>query len=236
MTGTEVMRRELDLAASLATLARVWTDLTRACSTRRHEVAIRALLPQGEWQRFREDAERGTLARLLRVAELAGHDTDGVIRHAVGKRDFAGARSIAAVLHGRIQRIVGTPEPVAAPSYVARTPVIDDPVNRAFAFELAAAMDARAAVLGQEAALDRPVWALSILGEVPADPVERADWTPQGRDRGRLPGGTQLVQRDRRDRAGARAGLARAAGKLVRRVRRAAHAGAGPRNPGGHRR
>jgi len=177
MTGTEVMRRELDLAASLATLAPVWTDLTRACSTRRHEVAIRALLPQGEWQRFREDAERGTLARLLRVAELAGHDTDGVIRHAVGKRDFAGARSIAAVLHGRIQRIVGTPEPVAAPSYVARTPVIDDPVNRAFAFELAAAMDARAAVLGQEAALDRPVWALSILGEVPADPVERADWT-----------------------------------------------------------
>jgi hypothetical protein len=177
LTGTEVMRRELDHAASLATLAPVWADVTRACSTRRHEAAIRALLPPGDWQRIREDAERGTLARLLRAAELAGHDTDGVIRHAVGKRDFAGARSIAAVLHGRIRRIVGTPEPVAALGYHARTPVIDDPVDGAFAVELAAAMDARAAVLGERAALDRQVWAVSVLGEVPADPADRADWT-----------------------------------------------------------
>jgi hypothetical protein len=48
LTGTEVMRRELDQAASLATLAPVWADLTRVASTRRDEAAIRALLPPGD--------------------------------------------------------------------------------------------------------------------------------------------------------------------------------------------
>jgi hypothetical protein len=176
ITGTEVMRRELDRAASLATLAPVWADLTRVCATRRHEAAIRALLPHEGWQRFRKDIERGTLARLLRAAELAGHDTDSVIKLGVGKRDFAGARSIAAVLHGRIQRIIGTPEPVAAASYLARTPVIDDPVDRAFALDVAAAMDARAAILGEQAARNRPAWVVSILGDVPAGVAARAGW------------------------------------------------------------
>jgi hypothetical protein len=164
LTGTEVMRRELDRAASLATLAPLWADLTRVCATRRHETAIQALLSPGDWQQFCQDTERGTLARLLRSAELAGHDTESVIRDAVNKRDFAGARSIAAVLHGRIQQIVGTPEPVAGRSYLARTPVIDDPAYRAFAVELAEAMDARVRVLGERAARERPAWALRILG------------------------------------------------------------------------
>jgi hypothetical protein len=177
LTGTEVMRRELDRAASLATQAPVWTDLTRAYATGRHEAAIRALLPPEDWQRLRADAERGTLARLLRAAELAGHDTGSVIKLAVGKRDFAGARSIAAVLCGRIQQIIGTPEPTAATGYLARTPVIDDPADCAFALDLAAAMDARAAMLGEQAARDRPAWAVSTLGDMPADPAARADWT-----------------------------------------------------------
>src|SRR5215472_6749802 len=171
------MRRELDRAASLASLAPVWADVTRAYAAGRDEASIRALLALGDWQRLREDAERGTVVQLLRAAELAGHDTDAVIKLAVGKRDFAGARSIAAVLCSRIQQIVGTPEPVSAPSYLARTPVIDDPVARAFALDLAGAMDARAALLGERAARDRPVWAVSVLDEVPADPAARVEWT-----------------------------------------------------------
>jgi conjugative relaxase-like TrwC/TraI family protein len=177
LTGTEVMRRELDQAASLTTLAPVWTDLTRAAATRRHEAAIGALLPAGDWQRYQQDSERATVARLLRAAELAGHDTGTVIRQAISVRDFAGARSIAAVLHDRIQRIVGTSEPIPTASYLGRTPVIDDPQDRAFAAELAAAMDARARLLGRRAAMDRPQWALTALGETPADPSGRADWT-----------------------------------------------------------
>ena len=57
-----------------------------------------------EWQQYEQDAERGTLTRLLRAADLAGHDVEDVLRRAIEGRDFAGARSIAAVLHGRVQR------------------------------------------------------------------------------------------------------------------------------------
>jgi conjugative relaxase-like TrwC/TraI family protein len=177
LTATEAMRRELDQAASLATLAPVWADLTRAAATCRYEATIQALLPLGDWQRYQQDSERGTVAQLLRAAELAGHDSSVVIRQAMNMRDFAGARSIAAVLHRRIERIVGPPRPIPAASYLARTPVIDDPQDRAFAVELATAMDARARLLGQRAALDRPRWALTALGQVPADPSGRADWT-----------------------------------------------------------
>jgi AAA domain len=175
-TATETMRHELERAASLATLASMWADVTRAHATRRYEGTVRTLLTPGEWQRFEQDAERGTLARLLRAADLAGHDAGDVLRRAVEGRDFACARSIAAVLHGRVQRIVGAPEPLAGASYADRTPVINDQEAERLARDLAAAMDERVSVLGDRVAMDRPVWALRYLGEVPADPVARAEW------------------------------------------------------------
>ena len=175
-TATETMRRELERAASLATLAPMWAEVTRAHATRRYETTIQSLLAPGEWQRYEQDPERGTLARLLRAADLAGRDVDDVLRRSIEGRDFAGARSIAAVLHGRVQRLVGTPEPLANASYADRTPAIADPDADRLARDLAAAMDARASLLGSRVAVDRPVWALRYLGEVPADPVQRAEW------------------------------------------------------------
>jgi hypothetical protein len=99
-----------------------------------------------------------------------------VLRRAAEGRDFAGARSIAAVLHGRVRRIVGTPEPRAGASYLDRTPAIDDQGAERLARAVAAAMGERVALLGNRAAIDRPVWALRYLGKVPADPIERAEW------------------------------------------------------------
>jgi hypothetical protein len=175
-TATETMRRELERAASLATLAPIWADVTRTYATRRYEKTIRSLLAAEDWQQYQQDAERGTLTRLLRAADLAGHDVDEVVRRAIEGRDFAGARSVAAVLHGRVSRITGTPEPQAAASYADRTPAIEDPAADRFARELATAMDECVSLLGNQAAMDRPVWALRYLGEVPPDPVERAEW------------------------------------------------------------
>jgi AAA domain len=175
-TATETMRHELEQAASLATLAPMWADVTRTHATRQYEHTIRSRLPSDEWHRYQQDAERGTLTRLLRAADLAGHDVYDVLRRTIERRDFAGAHSIAAVLHGRVQRIVGTPEPQANASYLDRTPVIEDPGADRFARKLAAAMDERVSLLGNRAAMDRPIWALRYLGEVPADPLDRADW------------------------------------------------------------
>lgn len=96
----EVLRREQEQAVSLAALAPVWVDVTRAYATRAYERVLESLLAAGEWRRFEQDPECGTLTRLLRAAELAGHDVDEVLRRAAGGRSFAGARSIAGVLHG----------------------------------------------------------------------------------------------------------------------------------------
>src|SRR6202042_3684994 len=90
-SAIEVMRGELERGASLATLAPMWADVTRAHAARRYENTIRSLLPAGEWRRYRDDPERDTLTRLLRVAELAGHDIGDVLCRAVQRRDFAGA-------------------------------------------------------------------------------------------------------------------------------------------------
>jgi len=175
-TATETMRQELERAASLATLAPIWADAIRAHTARQYEATLQPLVPSEVWSQYRADPERDTLIRLLRAAELAGHDVDAVLREAVALRDFEGARSIAAVLHGRVENLVGTPEPVADGSYADRTPAITDPDTDRFAHDLAAAMDERVSLLGNRTALDRPVWALRYLGEVPDDPVERAEW------------------------------------------------------------
>jgi conjugative relaxase-like TrwC/TraI family protein len=174
--ATETMRQELEGAASLATLAPIWADVTRAHAVQQYEQTLEALLGPAECQQYKQDPERGTLTRLLRAAEFAGHNVDDVLRRAVYQRNFDGGRSIAAVLHGRVQRIVGTPEPLASADYAERTPALEDPVADRFARGLAAAMDERVSVLGVRVAMDRPVWALHYLGEVPADPAERASW------------------------------------------------------------
>jgi hypothetical protein len=175
-SATAVMRQELERAASLATLAPIWADINRTHAVRQYERALRSLLGRAEWQRYEQDPERGTLTRLLRAAELAGHDVDEVLNRTIQGQGFDGARSIAAVLHGRVQRIVGTAEPVATSGYADRTPVLDDPVADQFARDLATAMDERVSLLGIRVALDRPVWAILHLGDVPAEPVDRADW------------------------------------------------------------
>jgi conjugative relaxase-like TrwC/TraI family protein len=174
-SATGTLRQELEQAASLATLAPIWAELTRAHATRGYEDTIASVLGPLEWQQYQHDPERGTLTRLLRAADLAGHDTNAVLRQAAGIRDFAGARSIAAVLHSRVRQITGTPQPRAG-TYADRTPLITDPEAAQFARDLAAAMDARAKLLGERAAADRPVWALRYLGDVPDGPPERAEW------------------------------------------------------------
>ncbi|MGI8449307.1 MAG: hypothetical protein ACR2MP_19440, partial [Streptosporangiaceae bacterium] len=175
-TATETMRQELERAASLATLAPIWADVTHTHATPRYEATLQSMLPDQVWRQYQQDPERETLIRLLRTAELAGHDIDTVLSEAVAIRDFDGARSIAAVLHGRVENIVGTPETVTSGSYADRTPAIIDPHTDRFARDLAAAMDERVSLLGNRASLDRPVWALRYLGDVPADPAKRGGW------------------------------------------------------------
>ena len=137
----------------------------------------------------------GSLERLLRTAELAGHDPDQVLRAAVEARSLDGADSPAQVLHHRIThalhgqltpRVRGgaadliphhlRPDPAHADADHADAAHADasnadtaGPVDKRAArlAQLAEAADTRRHELGAFTAQDPPAWALDALGPVP---------------------------------------------------------------------
>jgi hypothetical protein len=116
------------------------------------------------------------LFRTLRAAELAGLDPAQVLTDAIGERDLAGSRDIAAVLDARIRYRLGALVPRPAGPWSAQIPAISDPERRAYVTELAALMDARKDRIGEHAAEHALPWAVNALGPVPEHPVDRLDW------------------------------------------------------------
>jgi hypothetical protein len=88
----------------------------------------------------------------MRAAELAGLDAGGVLAAAIGERDLAGARDLAAVLDARLRYRIGSLVPAAASSWSAHVPAIADSERRAFAVQITALMDARKDRIGEHAA------------------------------------------------------------------------------------
>ena len=65
--------------------------------------AVKARLPGAEYQRYLTDPQRPMLHLLLRQAAAAGHEVTEALDQ-VTQQGYQGARSIAAVLHGRVER------------------------------------------------------------------------------------------------------------------------------------
>jgi len=129
-------------------------------------------------QRARIAAEDGaaSLARVLRRAELAGHDPRRLLRDAVTKHPLTGATNTTNVLHSRItdgntRRF----DPIGT-SWADWAPRTGDADWDAYFGTLAAAADRRTAELGREVADAAPAWALYTFGPVPDDPHERTSW------------------------------------------------------------
>jgi conjugative relaxase-like TrwC/TraI family protein len=175
LTATEVMRTELDTASSMPHLHELWLRATRPHVFAAYEEAAKESLSPGDYERFSNDPEKAVLQRALRSAEMSGHDSAQILRDAC-QREMSGANSIAAVIHGRIEAM-DLPQTAAPDSYLARTPVIDDPEHNQLAQDIATALDNRVTYLGQQAASQPPLWAERYLGEVPQDPVARQEWT-----------------------------------------------------------
>ena len=117
-----------------------------------------------------------SLDRLLRTVELAGHDPDAVLRHAVAARGLDTAHSPAQVLHHRITSTLHgqlTPRVSSAADLIPHQ-VPDD--KRAWLHQHAEDADDRRRHLGAQVAEAAPQWATDALGSVPADPLARADW------------------------------------------------------------
>ena len=99
-----------------------------------------------------------------------------VLADAIGERDLAGSRDLAAVLDARIRSRLGSPVPLPAGPWSAQVPAIADPERRAYVTEIAALMDARKDRIGEHAAEHALPWAITALGPVPEHPLDRLDW------------------------------------------------------------
>ncbi len=119
----------------------------------------------------------GSLERLLRTAEIAGHDPDAVLTAAVtDHRSLDDARSPAQVLH---HRITHTLHGHLTPHITSAADLIPTDVPPLWAAELqarAADADTRRHQLGTDTAAAPPRWAVDALGPVPDDIGARLEW------------------------------------------------------------
>jgi hypothetical protein len=161
-------------ADHLAILHAIWTDQVTAARDQYYRELLAALLPPEH--RHEPGHQVRWLWRTLRAAELAGLDAAEVLAAAIGERDLAGARDVAAVIDARLRYRLGALVPAPSGPWSAQVPFIPDPERRAYVTEIAALMDARKDRIGEHAAQNLLPWAIAALGPVPEDPSDRMDW------------------------------------------------------------
>ena len=166
-------------ARSLATIGERFADVAELATAGRTATMLDRLVGDGTLtpaQRATLAADEGTvsLARVLRQAEIAGHDPDHVLRTAITSRDLGDARSLASVIHHRITDT--TDLHPAGDHYTDWIPKIDNPAWHHHLTDLARLADQRRDQLGEQVAETRPQWAVEALGQLPDDKTARGVW------------------------------------------------------------
>ncbi|MQA15590.1 MAG: relaxase domain-containing protein [Pseudonocardiaceae bacterium] len=140
-------------------------------------LAAEGVLSDGDRARLAADESRDSLDRLLRTAEVAGHDPATVLREAVEARDLDDARSAAQVLYARIGRNLDGQLTPRIASFAELIPAgVGDDRDRQWLAARADDADERRRELGSGVAAAEPQWAREVLGPVPEDPIARAEW------------------------------------------------------------
>ena len=173
-SATQARNQALADADHLAILHAIWAAETTPAREQRYRDLLMSILPPGD--RREPSHQVKWLWRTVRAAELAGQDPGQVLADATGERGLAGARDLAAVIDARLRYRTGSLIPRPAGPWSAQVPEIADPARRAYLTEIAALMDARKDRIGEHAADHAPLWAVTALGPVPEDPLDRLDW------------------------------------------------------------
>ena len=163
----------------MSTPAELFADALEQLSARRTIDWLDTLTDTGaltSTQRATIAAEDGaaSLGRVLRRAELAGHDPHAVLSEVVGQGGLDNARGLTNVLHHRIATSHDL-EPVGD-TYSQWLPTAITPGWDAYIKTLAQTADARRDTLGEQVTAQRPGWALEAFGVPPADEASRAEW------------------------------------------------------------
>ena len=171
LTALEQVKAAQDVATDsqhLLTLAEAfWWKFT----VPRIDQAVRERIGERAFARYLTDPERPALLQALRAHEIGGRRIEDSL-DAITGRTLDGARSIAAVLHGRLDK---EPAPARGQTrtWAERAPR-DAPDQ---ALEAARRLDARQAELGRQLAERPPEWALRAWGVPPARAgALREDW------------------------------------------------------------
>ena len=159
LSATEQIRHAQDWAAGTGHLLHLWSAATRQALYPGIDEQITARLTDYEARRYQREHSRQALQQRLRAAQLAGHDI-GTLIDQITAAPMDGARSIASVLHGRLQRIILRQAAGHDITWAQRTPASAPAVAR----ELAAALDDRALALGVQLAASPEPWLARQLG------------------------------------------------------------------------
>jgi conjugative relaxase-like TrwC/TraI family protein len=170
-TALEAMQAAQDFATHTGHVLELVEAFWRMDVVPKIDEMVRQRITPAEYERYRRDPERPAFLQQLRAHEIGGRRIEDVL-DSITAEPLAGARSIAAVLHGRAGK---EPAPVrgettgwaeraprdATPQIEAGTKILDD----------------RQAVLGERLALRPPQWAVDAWGMPPAQPgALRDDW------------------------------------------------------------
>jgi hypothetical protein len=171
LSATEAIRQSQEWAGGTGHLLSLWT--AAACPAMHAEIdqQITGALTPDQAARYQAEYSRRALHAALRAGQLAGHDLHAVIGR-ITAAPLDGARSIASVLHGRLQRL-HLPDPGQPATWAERTPASAP----AAAHEIAGALDHHYGELGQRAIADPPRWLATYLRLEPgASPALREDY------------------------------------------------------------
>lgn len=173
----EVWLHEMGDTDHLGKLDAIWQGETIEARRQGWRAAIREALPQ-EYRTAQLDGGTATwLWRTMRSVEAAGLDANQVASDAITAAPLTGARDVVAVIDARIRKATAGVAPAPWRPWSDRVPHLADSERRRFVTELANAMDARRARIGEHAVATEPTWAVNVLGPVPEDPVYRLVWT-----------------------------------------------------------
>lgn len=139
-------------------------------------LATEGVLSAEDRLRLAADDAMGVVDRLLRTAEIAGHDPAAVLRQAVTARDFTDTRNPAQVLYGRLDAQLSGQLSPRVSGYADLIPAGLSDDHTRFLLNRAEVADTRRRELGTDAAAACPQWARETLGPVPDDTVARAEW------------------------------------------------------------
>jgi hypothetical protein len=173
LSATGQIRQAQEWTGGTGHLLHLWSAATRQALYPDIDEQIKARLNGSEAWRYEREPSRPVLQHTLRHAQLAGHDIGRIIdRITSGSMD--GARSVASVLHGRLQ-LLRLQSQGHSVTWAQRTPE-NAP---ALAHQLAAGLDDRRRELGERAVANAEPWLTRHLGPPPgpdASPVLRDDY------------------------------------------------------------